>query len=334
MIEEKLRFWRQSVDFSLLRSLSIHAQSVSYDAGAPALALGLQSLEHLVLFMDNNSHGAPDAEFLQSIRPLSSISLRNMREPAPLEALAGHGTTLKHLTVTMGIMAQLNMFSVNFIQRLRDQTPHLEYLEMPVWRSQGDAGEVAFYRAIGRLPQLRRVVLTLLYGYSAAQLAIPATPKVEGSRDYLLAEGAVDENLARSIFKVMLSANSAGQGKGRNLQYLRIEPCRYDRGMRDTSGYDVKKLRRDVYRAILANIVRCWICDTSWSEGMRDGVSVRPALEHVGMEEILRREAKRFPVVGATWKRLWPCEDEELFENWSSFPLKNWETTLCKALED
>lgn len=321
LVEEKLRFWRQSIDFSLLRSLSIHAQSVSYDAGASVLALSLQSLEHLVLFMDDNSHGAPVAEFLQSIHPLSSISLRNLRDPAPLEALARHGTTLKHLTVTMGRMAQLDMFSVNFIERLRHQTPHLESLEMPVWRSKGDADEVAFYRAIGRLPQLRRAVLTLLYGYNADQLAIPEKPTVEGPCDYLLAEGAVDENLARSIFKVMLSANSTAQGGRRNLQYLRIEPCRYDRGMLDAPGYDVTKLRRDVYRAILANIARCWICDTSWSENMRDGVSVRPAFEHVSMEGILRREAKRWPVVEATWKRVWPCEDEVLFEVWESLPL-------------
>lgn len=49
---------------------------------------------------------------------------------------------------------------------------------------------------------------------------------------------------------------------------------------------------------------------------------------------MLRSAARKFPSIAETWKDLWPYAGEVLFESWSSFPLKNWEKALCKALED
>lgn len=316
-------FWQRVVDFSSLRSLTMPAGFIAnpYDESSSLpqladLAPKLRSLEHVSLFVKQLRYHDDAAQFLKTVRPLSSITLFQVARAEPLQALAVHARTLTHLAITLDPSVSHDILSLDFVQNLKSYVPCLESLEIPVLRSRGNRKEVAFYHAIGSLPHLGRAVLTLHYNFVAAS----ANTKREEVLEDALADAAVDEALARSIFKAMMPAGCAAEYKTLGIQYLRIEPRGHNVGGIPGDGEGV--CERWVYRAVLRGMAQSWICDTSWSDGMSDGVSVRVAFEHVRMAHRLREVADANSDLANAWRRLWPCSDENLFETWSSFPLE------------
>lgn len=119
------------------------------------------------------------------------------------------------------------------VEQLAELCPSIEELALPIWRSQGDAREVAMYTALGRLGRLRRLSLLLLVWVPTRGLPVPpsynefesrelsclAPYRVGHLRDAFI-DAAVDEKLARAIFHTIRARNRPSHP---SLQYLQLD---------------------------------------------------------------------------------------------------------------
>lgn len=320
----------QVTDFTALQHLSIRRLDDEADQVLAFLATNglFIALENVSLTYDCSVKNIDT--FLSAISPLTSLALHGPTRNSTFSTLATHHNTLRHLRIHSGSEPDNAFLRTSLITQLETFTPQLESLEIQVRRLSKNEDETKLYHAIGQCPRLRQVALELHY-----DKPIPALRDILGKEAFKdsLIGAAVDEELVRSIFRIIATTQACLHPEAAGLQCLKVSPyggCENH----DCGRSDINVQKCKVQCAILKSIARSWICETSWSETMKDGISVRPAYARNVDLEMLRRAAREFPSIAATWKDLWPCADEVLFENWSSFSLKNEEMTLRSALEN
>ncbi|CRJ82119.1 hypothetical protein BN1708_008999 [Verticillium longisporum] len=130
------------------------------------------------------------------------------------------------------------------VEQLAELCPSIEELALPIWRSQGDANEVAMYTALGRLGRLRRLSLLLMVWVPTPGLPLPpsynefesqelsclAPYRVGHLRDAFI-NAAMDEKLARSIFHTIGARDTSSRP---SLQCLQLKVA----GWQEFSGRD------------------------------------------------------------------------------------------------
>ncbi|EAW24754.1 uncharacterized protein NFIA_102390 [Aspergillus fischeri NRRL 181] len=250
MLAAALEEWVPYIDFSTLRILDLGSSIKGEAFAAWANHLHFPALRTLRLFLGPEEVGAeqtPDfylqaTRFLQSLPSLSEIHLIAWHSQLWIETLAKHhGSRLRKLSVTSGRKLSVTSgrklsvtsglwqwFTEHDILQLGRYCPLLEKMSIPIRRTQGDAQEVAVYKALGTIRNLKFLDLELnvidptLYQENASidsdwddfdnQYTEEDLEGINRSRNghirRLLVNTLIDEPLASSIFEVISAAKS------------------------------------------------------------------------------------------------------------------------------
>ncbi len=320
-----LQTWGSLIDFGALRRFGIHhcvEPPVFAELASLAAAGAFRSLRelHLSVFVDSDTDNAtalvdgPVSRFLQAVPPLGVLQLRGYFGKATLEAALGrHGRAVRKLAqVPCGpwdddMIRDGNagfLFGPEHIREFELRCPGLEEVWFRLPRSGGGPEEVAMYRALGRLPRLRRL-----------RLVFDCCPPVsEGAAESradkicrVLTNTAVDGTLARTIFNEIAATSDAP------LEHLWLEMDTQDAS--DLAGESDRSLARLLdwvgqYVVCLRDApggalkVREVGVDSDWMKSMRDDLEGQTTAEC--------RDA---------WNRLWPRRNGDWRDDWKSFPL-------------
>ncbi|KAK3899355.1 hypothetical protein C8A05DRAFT_18195, partial [Staphylotrichum tortipilum] len=248
--------WAARIDLSKLAHLKL-----GWDAAWVDVAARLVSLRDLTLSVD--SYGAPAvSQLLTTLNPNSLQSLclyGHINEALFNTLLDQHGQSLRRLSLLHGNSPPPPFALTPAVAaRLAEACPNVEFLELRMDRTRGDARECGVYRALGALPRLRRLSLTLRYTMYISKEVLEddgsfsyeteEVPRADLSRAF--ADAAFDAALARSIFDLV----SPG-GSGR-LQHLRLEP-EHTAGRHRWSPYGGDQR----FHYLLRWLGRSWICE-------------------------------------------------------------------------
>jgi hypothetical protein len=170
---------------------------------------------------------------LSCLEPLTDLVLVGYFAGAALDAvLSRHAGSLRNLTMRPGIvLPRFSSLTVPFFiphDRMTESPQrffNLQVIELSINRTQGDKREVAFYRALGAMPQLEKVTLFLdcsCYRGPDAEPKDHADTEVppEVMRKTLI-NSAIDEKLARSIYHLIFPRTPSSSVKQAKLS---LEP--------------------------------------------------------------------------------------------------------------
>lgn len=191
------------------------------------------------------------ATFLHELPRLTILRLLDWnRDMSVVPALS---PKLRTLDVYTRVALVGTMSPVDHIHQLADLCPLLEELGTEMDRSRGDAAEVSLYRAMGRLPRLRRLALSL---HASLPKLDPTVEYLDAAGDSishgaaiepwfdaedaktmedpeyrpyrrghirgLLVNAAIDARLARSIFEVIDKAKASLPGEVQPLERMEM----------------------------------------------------------------------------------------------------------------
>ncbi|KAF4216560.1 hypothetical protein CNMCM8980_010202 [Aspergillus fumigatiaffinis] len=234
MLAAALEEWVPYIDFSTVQILDLGSSIKAEAFAAWTDQLHFPALRTLRLFLGPKDAGAeqtPDfctqaTRFLQSLPSLSEIHLIAWHSQLSIGTLTKHhGRCLRKLSVTS---RPWQCFSEHDILQVGRYCPLLEKLSIPIRRTKGDAREVALYKALGTIRNLKFLDLELnvsdptLYQENASidsdwdnfdnQYTDEDLQGVNRSRNghirNLLVNTLIDEALASSIFEVISAAKS------------------------------------------------------------------------------------------------------------------------------
>lgn len=97
--------------------------------------------------------------FLRNLHRLTTLQLKDWKRS--VSVVPGLNPNLRKLDLSTDLVRGADPLRSDHVQQLAELCPHLEDLAVEIRRSRGDATEVALYRALGRLPRLRRLTLVL-----------------------------------------------------------------------------------------------------------------------------------------------------------------------------
>ncbi|KAK4247598.1 hypothetical protein C7999DRAFT_14412 [Corynascus novoguineensis] len=305
-----LNAWYHQIDFSVLQrfelncAISVEALHALFTMAASNNAF--RSLRELALSVRREEWWAnstdifdpPTSLFIRSLPPLEVLKLDGFFGKATVNViLRRHGQALRKLhlipedTSTGG--------NGDLVHELQQWCPLLENVRLCVRRRQGGPREVAIYRALERMPRLRRAELLL-----NCRLPVDETGDDVARVRKWLVNLAVDEILARAIFdKISAAAGTPF------LKYLRLEIGALD--PHPDFEYWAKWIQRD------------WICERN---EMRGEVAVREIGESERTKRVLRKSLERVEMEGRDlWSDIWPrgAESEDWMDHWHSFPLSD-----------
>ena len=159
-------FWAVSTDFSSLQILKLWSPAEEDMLNYLTINHNFRSLHTLLLAMSpvfssrmSERHHDAVARFLLSLPRLSNLTLREWRHDLLLDAaIPYHGPKLRKLSISP---FDDESFTLENVKTLSTSCLLLEALELPLRRSKGDFTEVMTYQALGSLPALRYLGLTL-----------------------------------------------------------------------------------------------------------------------------------------------------------------------------
>ncbi len=310
--------WKTLTDFSFLRrftpppGLKPEALEVLTVMAVEDKFRSLQALNLSVTTVPADS-GSPTVDwktslFLQAVPPLQELRLGGgFGIQAFHTVLHRHGPTLRKLhLLPPSATPRINDLAYNIPAHFT----RLETLRLRIQRQQGDPEEVGVYRALAKLPRLRRATLVLncYVPFDApVYYDVDAETKSQAEVDWrheTLANSAVDGALARAIFDEMTAA-------GAPLERLSIKT---EPGAIGIHNFDV----------LVRWVARSWVCEVPghgkegpvvWEDleaGWMGGSNLPfswDALEWVG------QECKEL------WADIWPSKGGNWKHEWSSFPL-------------
>ncbi|KAL2144349.1 hypothetical protein VTI28DRAFT_9173 [Corynascus sepedonium] len=305
-----LNAWYHQIDFSVLQRFELNC-AVSVEALHALFTMAAAnnafcSLRELALSVRREERWANSTDIFD---PPSSLLIRSLPSLEVLKIdgffgketvsviLRRHGQTLRKLHLIPEDISTVG--DGDLVHELQQWCPLLENVRLCVWRRQGGPREVAIYRALGRMPRLRRVELLL-----NCRLPVDETGDDFARVRKWLVNLAIDEVLVRVIFDKISAA--AGTPV---LKYLRLEMAAFD--PHPDFEYWSKWLQRD------------WICERN---EMRGEVVVREIGESEGAKTVLRRALERVEMDGRDlWSDIWPraADSEDWMDHWHSFPLSD-----------
>ncbi|KAJ6095705.1 hypothetical protein N7486_006451 [Penicillium sp. IBT 16267x] len=327
---QALEFLANDCSFTSLRSLELN---LSLFATRLAWRLG--------------QFDTPETRFLCSLPPLFTLTLHNWTNKYPLECfLPHHGSQLTKLVISTGKNAHL---SPSDLKSISEYCPNLQELEITVRRTQGDATEVECYRNLGDLPQLRNLAIKLdvtsiklcnsNYGGTEApagsKCVITApdasfeefdmkpcvrrtkfTPRGclyrNGDIREILINHAIDENLAKAIFKTIQSNKKPGTEP---LQSLDIS-CIGTVGLKK---HHTRSIWPFPHQAVLSALERPWHV-THLSKGELKVEEMRSSMK-VETSGLGNRPLAAW--LERPFRRIWPQQQEgsSWMADWHSLPL-------------
>nr|OQO32049.1 hypothetical protein B0A51_00587 [Rachicladosporium sp. CCFEE 5018] len=271
--------------------------------------------------------------FLHSLPPLRSLTLRGRYFPSTLPLVLGHsGRTLQRLDLLMpgqyeiaGTNSDPDLWAfanAELIRTIQQKAPSIEYLALCIQRSAGDAKEVAIYRELGKLTSLRHLRLSVFHSMDYLWMGLYGQQYQLASENYmaesvdLVVSLAVDEALASSIFNTISSAKPPHAAPLQTLQYRvdALEPqCDF------CSDHDWIKL--------LAYIARSFDCSRNLRDDSTQQCSIEEYQEYwhgdrsrLEMDDKFHEWVEEYcmPVL----QKVWPgVEGRDWMEKWHSFPL-------------
>lgn len=343
-----LEGWQRATDFSVLRSLDIRTWAhSSVLGGAPEnIHITLPGLKELRLQIRDMPGSGNSAEscvaFLSGLPPLETLDYYGSFGDAG-EVLhcifARHGPALRKLVLSqqVDLPAMLHM---------QQSCPRLEDLKIGVKRSLSDENEVAMYRALGRLPSLKELILVLdcsvkprVQPGSSEEHVLPAAEPEEEFDDpidrelwhvdgmtkakrghvrIMLLNTAVDEALAWSIWDTI---NEEREGKALKTLVLNTASSG-SFGITDRYGESNLK-------AIVRYIGRSYRLERRVKNG-EDDLTIRELGDHArepaDRPYRLGRPEGETDQGSALWifRRIWPKKEGSAswHDDWSSLPLR------------
>jgi hypothetical protein len=342
---KSLMRWSEATDFSKLRELMIHSEVDREALLWLTTSCRFTALEKLALNLEPiDPDGTPEHpsdaidDLLLSLNPLTSLRLVGFFGPQTISlVLSHHGHQLRYLLLSFTeplsetdlAQGRADFATVPLLHDLRQSCPLLEELSLCMLRSRGDASEVAIYRAIGQIPSLRKVHLSILCpqpftwdgtSFEAFVDLCDQDQQIDANSSHLLESAfvnlAMDEKLARSIFRVISTAKPLYAQPLECLE-LRINP------LEGHGDYTTSTLID-----ILRYIARSWVC----SRRLRDDEPHQCYLTEYDTQNILDREEaeeyEELPSLGDSqyaqaFCRVWPKGREgDWKKEWHSFPLR------------
>lgn len=226
------------------------------------------------------------------------------------------------------------------IYQLAEICPNLEYLEIDIKRSRGNAAEVARYRALGRLSRLQELYLAVdalppdfaqiptdgggtlhtdtvvepRFDEQDAHYVRENLPWRQGHVRDVLVNNAIDATLARSIFEVIDGAKPRSPGRPSPLPLEHLSLYAYENGAQEIYGLShfMGSFRGD------------WEVDRDVRDDARDVLHVKSLGSGTKSKEQIRdlnltKEYDLFEL----WRRVWPVQNEgvDWWDDWKSRPL-------------
>lgn len=325
-----LQGWNARTDFGLLRRFEYRC-NVSVEAlrflATVATSGSFRSLRTLRLAIydttpgsDNRHLDQPVGLFLQALPPLEALTLEKYFGTHSVDAaLSRHGPTLRKLRLLPYDGGKDHNDVDIDAARVRDiqqRCPRLEDIELRVRRRQGGPEEVAVYRTLGRIPQLRRATLLLdcrspyrdpTHNRNVHHGTLMAYHEPEGDVERVrntLINLALDETLATEIFQKIISATPNCP-----LERLTLKP-----GIRDIIAAQFSEID-DFGRWI----GRSWALRRHATSGE---VRVREIDVNQGEREYVHEDLEIVRYQGEdVWRTLWPNKGGDWKDDWHSFPL-------------
>ena len=351
-----IRRWQRCTDFSVLHTLKL-CNKVTQEALAFLVErCDFPNLTSLALNYDDTStpEGVEILEtFLCSLPNLRSLELRQWNSPAQKVGAAAFNPGLTRLRLPDGPGRSYHENLSSIIQHCS----LIEDLSVTVPRYRGGAPEVHLYRAIGSLPRLRRLALTLDASSTThnAQVFVPqhveALFQADDDLDATFSLGvwqgvpkravynalidmAVDEKLAVAIFKAV----SHGKKHAKSSSIAAVLPLE-TLSIRVVGGGDwIMSLanalttgwirrRQVVLRPYRCNMARSWRVDRDPRDDRRDvlhtvevGRKSRLSRDAMHQPKNWQRNSHNLPI----FRRIWPekTEGSNWFDDWESWPLE------------
>lgn len=170
LTQDDLAVWNKLTNLGALRVLKFEA-GIKTDALAwAATNCSFGSLETLVLQLDDSNlrqctiRECPHlGGFLRNLPPLKNLKISGIISPSSFRVcIQRHGSELRRLQIGVATTLSERAFDSDAIDILREHPPPLlEDLALCIKRSKGDKKEVAIYKALGALPKLQILDLTL-----------------------------------------------------------------------------------------------------------------------------------------------------------------------------
>jgi hypothetical protein len=201
---------------------------------------------------------------LENLNPLQRLDIGgSISEETFNVVLRRHGKTLRKLSVYLyrdeESQFPMVVFSEAVVQRLAEQCPNLGQVELPINRTRGDDRETGIYRALSRVPRLKRAFLKLLFSIGPNKAIGEEVREWEplvsngsfGENIHFVylreafSNSAIDSTLALSIFNLISTGGS--------LRHLRLEISRKASGRKPRVG-------EYPFTSILRWFGRNWVC--------------------------------------------------------------------------
>lgn len=280
--------------------------------------------------------------FLLGLPPLADISLIGWHPEIDLDVVLAHHSSLQKMLVFLSSAESLSQ------QDLITVSTHcllLEELVIPIPRSRGDTAEVMRYRAIGSIPRLQRLKLFL----DASDVTAGAEGEEESDSDefadyppsannpswcefdqqitefqigtykYLrnghirdaLINSALDETLARTIFRAISAGKPAGSIV---LEELSVEVT--------SAGALGGGMASSIWHGVLQCLARDWLIKRNIRNDSRDELILQEVnSERSGKFRYPHDELE--PSLKPLFRSIWPekYEGSPWVEDWYSLPL-------------
>jgi hypothetical protein len=325
--------WARYTDFTNLRRLTT---VWTLECGVPLAELAMRGkfeyLDTLCLsaIEDETDRGQEALNRLfEYLNPLQQLELNGYISHQHT-VLCRHGSALLSLTVRPyrddESRNPLLIFSEAVVQQLVEHCPNLEQIQLPVNRTRGDDQEIGIYRALSKLPRLKRAFLTLWFSIGPDEDywdeetdgEYPLSASLSGEKIPFVflreafSNSAIDASLALSIFTIISSAPS--------LSYLRLE-MRRKMGLHGPSSFGY-----GMFEVLLRWFNRSWVC----KQDIRGELTVREldrkGTALAGEEWRYLSEEPQYEgedVYQDVFKDIWPQRTPEWWKDWKSLPLSD-----------
>jgi hypothetical protein len=341
-----LKTWSTVTDFSVLRSLKVHYFLTSSELRWLTDNCHFGSLDILVIKPEMDAEDTMEElaeateSFLLSLPPLQELKLAGTYQQRTIHIVLDHsGSVLRKLHLprvdddeptSVPKPSSPGFANPDILAAIQQKCPVLEDLSLCMLRSQGDGREVAIYRGLGEISTLRKIHLSI---YCAQSLlwdkelvdamddpdssTTPGKEDKANELDNALVDLAIDETLARSIFRTISTAKPTYAIPLERL-ILRVDALKSHGGFNSA---------RSLIHS-LQYVGRSWICTGT----LRDDRLHECLLEEYDPEEKLDREwmeesGDLADMVDVKFRsalcRVWPDIHSDNWKNeWHSFPLQ------------
>ncbi|KAL4893247.1 hypothetical protein BDV59DRAFT_177870 [Aspergillus ambiguus] len=293
--DDSLDWLAKSCEFPSLKSLVLHAVDERADR------VWSRVIDHY------NSRGAA---FIASLPPLESLELSADFGREAFDAiLHHHGKSLKKFHLTPSHSPYALVLTQQHIEKMSIYCPHIVNLALPIPRTKSDAQEAGLYHALGAFKRLQRLSLVLdrsitLTPYWAGSIMAP------NARDVIM-NSAIDETLARSIFRTITEAHASVKSP---LTWLRVE----------AGGDGIIRFNHRWLHNLFCNILRYlsgrFLCIRNPRNDGQGDIIVQEigARERQLIGELAPDDLGYFEAI---FRDIWPGKTGDWRKDWSSLPL-------------